>query len=109
VAVFGKIIDCFQANLLTLNLKKTHYMYFKVKMSQTDQSPLKHMNKQINSTHCIDFLGVSLDSTLSWQGHIRGQVNNYPQCSCICVSVGSTVVLHSITMRGLLVIISTQV
>jgi hypothetical protein len=29
--------------------------------------------------------------------------------SSICVSVGSTVVLRSITMRGFLVIISTQV
>jgi hypothetical protein len=58
------------ANSLTLNLKKTHFMYFKAKMSQTDQSTLKFMNKQINSTHCIDFLGVTLDSTLFWQGHI---------------------------------------
>jgi hypothetical protein len=38
-----------------------------------------------------------------------GEVNNYPQCSCICVSVGSTVVLRSIAMRGFLVIISAQV
>jgi hypothetical protein len=37
------------------------------------------------------------------------QVNNYPQCSCICVSVGSTVVLRSIAMHGFLVIISAQV
>jgi hypothetical protein len=34
---------------------------------------------------------------------------NYPQCSCICVSVGSTVVLSSIAMRGFVVIISAQV
>jgi hypothetical protein len=45
-------------------------MYIKVKMSQTDQSTLKFMDKQISSTHCIDFLGVTLDSTLSLQGHI---------------------------------------
>jgi hypothetical protein len=45
-------------------------MYFKVKMSQFDQSTLNFTDKQINSKHCIDFLGVTLDSTLSWQGHI---------------------------------------
>jgi hypothetical protein len=39
-------------------------------MSQTDQFSLKFMDKQINSSHCIDFLGVTLDSTLSCQGHI---------------------------------------
>jgi hypothetical protein len=40
---------------------------------------------------------------------LQGEVNNYPQCSCIYVSVGSTVVLRSIAMRGFLVIISAQV
>jgi hypothetical protein len=40
---------------------------------------------------------------------LRGEVNNYPQCSCICVSVGSTVVLRSTAMHGFLVIISAQV
>jgi hypothetical protein len=71
LAVLGKIIDRFQANLLTLDFKRMHYMYFKMKMSQIDQYPLKYINKQINRTHCIDFLGVSLDSTLSWQGYIN--------------------------------------
>jgi hypothetical protein len=45
-------------------------MYFKVKMGQINQSTLKFMDKQMNSTHCIYFLGETLDSTLSWQGHI---------------------------------------
>jgi hypothetical protein len=45
-------------------------MYFKAKMSQIYQSSLEFMDKQIYSTHCIDFLGVTLDSALSWQGHI---------------------------------------
>jgi hypothetical protein len=66
----GKIIRWFQANSLTLNFNKTYYMYFKTKMSQIDNSPIKYTNKQINSTHYID-LEVILDSTLSWQGHIN--------------------------------------
>jgi hypothetical protein len=71
VAVFGKTVDWFQANSLTMNQKKkkTHFMYFKAKVDQVDQSTLKCRDKQINSTHCIDFLGVILNSTLSWQGH----------------------------------------
>jgi hypothetical protein len=40
-------------------------------MSQTDQSSLKYMNMQINSTHCTYFLGVSLNSTLPWQRHVN--------------------------------------
>jgi hypothetical protein len=68
--VLGNIIRWFQANLLTLNFDKTYYMYFKTKTSQTDNSPIKYINTQINSAHYTEFLGVTLDSTLSWQGHI---------------------------------------
>jgi hypothetical protein len=34
------------------------------------QSTLKYMDKQINTTLCTEFLGVTLDSTLSRQGQI---------------------------------------
>jgi hypothetical protein len=69
--VLGKIIHWFQVNSLTLNCNKTYYMYFKMKTSQIDNSSVKYTNKQINSTHYIDFLGFTLDSTLSWQGYIN--------------------------------------
>jgi hypothetical protein len=45
VAVFSKITEWFQANSLSLNLKKTHYMYFKTERSQVDQSTLKYLDK----------------------------------------------------------------
>jgi hypothetical protein len=70
VTVFGKIMDWFQANSLTLNLSKTHFIYFKTKMIQPALSTLKFKDKQINSADCTDFLGVTLDSVLSWQGQI---------------------------------------
>jgi hypothetical protein len=47
VTVFEKILDWFPANSLTLNLKSTHFIYIKVKMSQFDQSTLNFMDKQI--------------------------------------------------------------
>ena len=40
---------------------------------------------------------------------IRGWVNNYPQCSCICVSVGSTVVFACTARRGFLLITTVQI
>jgi hypothetical protein len=63
--VFVKIIHWFQANSLTLNFNKTYYMYFKTKISQVVDTPIKYMNNKINSTHTIDFLGLTLDTTLS--------------------------------------------
>ena len=40
---------------------------------------------------------------------VRGSVNNYLQCSCICVSVGSTVVFACLARRGFLLITTVQV
>jgi hypothetical protein len=40
---------------------------------------------------------------------IRGWVNNYPQCSCISVSVGSTVVFAFIARRCFLLITASHV
>ena len=39
----------------------------------------------------------------------RGWLNNYPQWSCICVSVGSTVVFACVARRGFLLITTVHV
>jgi hypothetical protein len=44
-----------------------------MKTSQIDNSPHK-VYKDSNSTHCMDILGVTLDSTLSWQGHVNKMI-----------------------------------
>jgi hypothetical protein len=39
-------------------------MYFITKSSQIVNSPVKYINTQINSTHCIDFHGLTMDSAV---------------------------------------------
>jgi hypothetical protein len=46
---------------------------------------------------------------LSLSLHVRGWVNNYRQCSCICVSVDSNVVFAFIARRCFLLITAAQV
>jgi hypothetical protein len=70
-AALGKIMHWFQTNFFTLNINKTYCMYFTTKMSQNVNSPVKYINTQINSTHCIDFLGLTMDSALFCQEHIN--------------------------------------
>ena len=48
-----------------LHIDKTYYMYFKTKISQVVDSLIKYINNKINSTHNIDFLELTLDTTLS--------------------------------------------
>jgi hypothetical protein len=82
--VFGEILYWLQANSLSLNLNKTYYMYFKTKTSQVDDTPIKYNNNQINSTYYVDFLGLTLDATLLWVGHINMAI---PKLNSACFAI----------------------
>jgi hypothetical protein len=91
--VFGKIIHWFQANSLTLNFNKTYYMYFKTKISQVDDSPIKYINNKINSMHNKDFPGLTLDTTISWEGHINKII---PKLNSACFALRTVKLFLSI-------------
>jgi hypothetical protein len=63
--VFEKLVKWFQINLLSLNLNKTYYMQFMSKNSDTDDINIRYKTIQINNVYCTNFLGLTLDSTLS--------------------------------------------
>jgi hypothetical protein len=68
--IFKNISEWFKANSLTLNLDKTHFMHFSTKNSDTMDIPIIYRNNQIAKTDHIKFLGLMVDNTLSWKGHI---------------------------------------
>ena len=67
----------FQANKLTLNVKKTKYMIFADQTLQTGTHNLHIGNQTIEQvgTNCKEkyfrFVGHVLDDKLSWEGHIQ--------------------------------------
>jgi hypothetical protein len=69
-SVLTKVNRLFQNNSLPLNLKKTNLVHFAAKstMNIPDCIELGH-NRLINS-QTINFLGLTLDYTLSWSPHI---------------------------------------
>ncbi|XP_065672237.1 uncharacterized protein LOC136090057 [Hydra vulgaris] len=71
----NKINDWFQANKLSLNVKKTKYTLFN-KKSQEVNLPLKLPdlflnNKEIKQEDSLKFLGILVDKHLSWLPHIK--------------------------------------
>jgi len=68
--VFEKIIIWFQNNSLSLNLNKNFYMQFMSKTNYAVNVNINYKTNQINSTYYTKFLGLMLDSTLSWKPHI---------------------------------------
>ena len=57
------------------------------------------------SIHMFNYYGTKIVH----EHYVREWVNNYPQCSCICVSASSTVVFTCIARRGSLLITTVQV
>ena len=68
----NKLVEWLQANKLSLNVKKTHFMFFcPPKESLYFSNTLSILGENIDQVHKTKFLGVMLDSKLSWQAHIQ--------------------------------------
>lgn len=68
-----KVVNWLNANKLSLNLQKTHYMIFQKRRTVLQLIPGCNINingVNIEKAETTKFLGVTLDSTLSWQKHI---------------------------------------
>jgi hypothetical protein len=68
----GKIVEWLQVNKLSLNISKTHYMIFnlgKRKLGTVD--PVTINGHNLERVETTQFLGVKIDSKLSWMPHIQ--------------------------------------
>ena len=64
-----EISNWFQCNRLTLNYDKTHFLQFLTK-KQNEIQQIVTSNSVITNINCTKFLGLMIDSTLSWKDHI---------------------------------------
>ena len=62
-------------NKLILNVKKTNYMIFTNRNINTDQVKVKINDELINCCDSLKFLGISIDSKLTWHAHIDSICN----------------------------------
>ena len=69
-SVMYEIMNWFQSNLLTLNCNKTHFLQFLSKNKKELQIHIMTSNSIISNQNSTTFLGLSIDSKLSWKDHI---------------------------------------
>jgi hypothetical protein len=68
----GKVFEWINSNKLSLNIDKTKYMIFKPRnKSTTTNNNIVINGKNLNQVQSIRFLGVHLDSHLTWTNHIN--------------------------------------
>ena len=66
-----KVRKWLEANRLALNIDKTNFVIFHSPQNiPNDHVIIKFGRKKVNQETCVKFLGVLLDSSLSWRPHI---------------------------------------
>ena len=68
--VLNEIIKCYQSNLLSLNCNKTTFLQFVTKKNREIVFRITAVNSIIPNVNSTKFLGVMVDSTLSWSDQI---------------------------------------
>ena len=75
-----KITEWLNVNKLALNVSKTHYILFNLSKARNINAEVKINNKIINEVESAKFLGVTLDSKLSWSQHIKHIKGKIAKC-----------------------------
>ena len=69
-SVMNEITNWFQSNLLTLNCNKTHFLQLLTKNKKEVPIQIMSSNSLITNLNSTKFLGLTIDSTLSWKDHV---------------------------------------
>ena len=74
-----KLTIWINANKLTVNVKKTHYMVFHRARIKTQDIEAVMQNKSVNCVTSTKFLGIIIDNKVKWNEHITYVKNKIPK------------------------------
>jgi hypothetical protein len=72
--ILQHIQEWFNANLMSLNWEKTHFMHFTTKNNSSSNLDIIYKDKKLTTVDSIKFLGSTLHNSLSWKKHIEAIV-----------------------------------
>ena len=87
-----EISNWFQCNRLTLNYGKTHFLQFLTKKQNEMQHQIVTSNSVMTNINSAKFLGLIIDSTLSWKNHITEIT---PKLNKVCYVIRTLTFLKS--------------
>jgi hypothetical protein len=70
ISSFKQLNEWFDINFLSLNYNRTEYIHFRTTKSQTIQLDISYNNRCISNGINAWFLGITVDSLLSWKHHV---------------------------------------
>ena len=113
ILVMNEIIEWFKSNLLSLNCNKTNFLQFITKKNKEIAFKITTTNSIITSINSTKFLGIMIDSTLSWNYHIMSLTSKLNKAcyaiqmvkSCMSLDVLRMIYfsyVHSIIANGII-------
>jgi hypothetical protein len=66
--------EWFNANQISLNWEKTHFMHFTTKNNSSRNFDIMYKEKKLTADDSVKFLGLTLDNSLTWKKHIEAIV-----------------------------------
>jgi hypothetical protein len=111
--VIEKISKWFKINSLILNFNKTHYMQFMTKLKLAVNIHISYKADITSNSSSTNFLGLTLDSTLSWKTLIKQLSSKLNSACYLAMSLRSITSMknlrtiyfsyvHSITTNGII-------
>ena len=79
------IVHWLNANCLSLNIDKTNFMVFRPKHKNDVIPDILINDSKINEVYKAKFLGVIIDSKLSWNEHVKFVIKKVSKCSGIII------------------------
>ena len=78
--LFNDINNWFESNLLNLNFTKTYYLEFSPSKRHKPHTLIQHNSKYVSNATQTNFLGLSLDDTLTWNSHTESLMKKNVSC-----------------------------
>jgi hypothetical protein len=82
--IFNEINKWLHSNLLMLNYDKTYFLKFLTKTDHEINMPVSFGNRTIVTAQSLKFLGLTVDTTLTWKHHI-GELTSRLNKACYAI------------------------
>ena len=82
--ILNEINKWFHSNLLTLNYDKTYFLQFLTKTDNEINMQVPFGNRKIATAQSLKFLGLIIDTTLTWKHHI-GELTSRLNKACYAI------------------------
>jgi hypothetical protein len=85
--IFNEINKLFHSNILMLNYDKTYFLQFLTKTGNELNMQVSFDNRKIATVQSLKFLGLTIDTTLTWEHHIGELTSRLNKACCAIRSI----------------------